>query len=222
MKLILCIEDELDILENNRKILVDNGYKVLTAANLAEARKHLENTTPDAILLDIMLPDGNGLEYLKELRSQGCIIPIIMLTAWNRSHNKALGLDLGADDYMGKPFEYDELLARIRKVIKQAERIPDTIVKGRLTLNLTSMSAEINGMDMNLTKNEFSLLLFLVQNEGKEKSVEELYTKVWGQSMEGSKHAIQKKISILRKKINPLGYTISSIYGKGYVFESTE
>ena len=224
MKTILCVEDEIEILEHNKRVLSENGYEVLTADSLAAAREVLAETTPDAIVLDIMLPDGNGLEYLKELRAEGSAIPIIMLTAWNRSFNKARGLDAGADDYMGKPFEYDELLARIRKILKQAERVPEKVDKGALTFNVVSGVAYCNGADLLLTKKEFALLLIFTQNENRYISAEYLYEKVWGRDMNDDTNTVKTTVSRLRKKIENSGFTI--IYGRdaemdGYCFEET-
>jgi DNA-binding response OmpR family regulator len=218
MKTILCVEDELDVLENNRKTLTDNGYSVLAAANLAQARQHLSKTTPDLIVLDIMLPDGNGLEFLQELRGQGCDIPIIMLTAWNRSQNKAQGLDLGANDYMGKPFEYVELLARIRNILKQAEQVPEAISRGKLTLKITSDEAFVNGENMLLTQKEFALLRLFVQYEGRTISAEYLYEKVWGREMLGDDNTIKATISKLRSKLQNSDHAIVSVRGEGYYF----
>ena len=222
MKTILCVEDEIEILEHNKRVLSENGYNVIPAENLAQAREILAKTIPDAIVLDVMLPDGNGLEYLKELRAGGCEIPIIMLTAWNRSYNKAHGLDAGADDYMGKPFEYDELLARIRKILKQAERVPEKVTRGTLSLNVVSGAAYCGGVDLLLTKKEFACLMIFTQNENRTVGAEYLYEKVWGQDMNDDTNTVKTTVSRLRKKIENSGFTI--VYGKemdGYCFEET-
>jgi len=243
MKTILCVEDEPQILEHNKRVLSENGYSVLTAGNLSQAREILAKTTPDAIVLDIMLPDGNGLDLLTEIRSgkiESCNtctdyalrithyelskVPIIMLTAWNRSYNKAYGLDAGADDYMGKPFEYDELLARIRKILKQAERVPEKVTRGALSLNVVSGTAYCDGVDLLLTKKEFAMLLIFVQNENRYVGAEYLYEKIWGQDMNDNANAVKTTVSRLRKKIDNSGFTIT--YGKdmdadGYCFEES-
>lgn len=219
MKTILCVEDDLLILRNNSLKLKDDGFNVLTAENLAQAREHLAKTTPDVIVLDIMLPDGNGLEYLKELRAEGNKIPVIMLTAWNRSANIAHGLDSGANDYIGKPFEYEVLLARIKAAFRNIEQIPEHLTCGELELCIQSMTATINGEDMLLTQKEFSVLLLFVQNEGRTISAEELYEKVWGQQIAGDKNAVQTAVSKLRQKLEPTKYTIDTKRGQGYIFK---
>jgi len=220
LKTILCVEDELKILENNRKTLTDAGYSVLTAENLAEARAILGGThpPPDLIVLDIMLPDGNGLDYLKELRTAGNDIPIIMLTAWNRGEHSARGIELGADDYIGKPFVYADLLARIKKVLTQTERIPKQITRGTLSLDLISVQAFISDEDLLLTQKEFSLLLLFIQHEGKTMSAEYLYEKVWGQQMNFNKRAVESGLSRLRTKLKLSGYDIFTKRGEGYCF----
>jgi DNA-binding response OmpR family regulator len=218
MKTILCVEDELKILENNRKTLTDAGYSVLVAENLAQAQTTLAETTPDLIVLDIMLPDGNGLDYLKELRTAGNDIPIIMLTAWNRGEHSARGIELGADDYIGKPFVYADLLARIKKVLTQTERIPKQVTRGTLSLDLISGQAFINDEDLLLTQKEFSLLLLFIQHEGKTMSAEYLYEKVWGQQMNFNKRAVESGLSRLRTKLKLSGYDIFTKRGEGYCF----
>ena len=219
MKTILCVEDELRILRNNYKVLAEAGYTVLAAPTLARARECLENHKPDAIVLDIMLPDGNGLEYLKELRAQGNQIPVIMLTAWNRNADIARGLDMGADDYVGKPFTYDVLLSRLRKMLAHAERVPERIMRGPLTLDMLSGQAFLADEDLLLAKKEFAMLLLFVQNESKIMSGEYLYEKVWKQPMNMDDSAIKSAVYRLRKKIAGFGYTIITEYGEGYRFE---
>ena len=122
MKTLLLVEDEQDILENNRRFFEAAGFRVLTAENLAAARERLAGETPGAIVLDIMLPDGNGLELLKELREAGSKIPVIMLTAWGKASDVARGLKLGANDYMPKPFSYEVLLARVETMLHNARK----------------------------------------------------------------------------------------------------
>ena len=219
MKTILCVEDETKILYTNQRMLIADGYNVLTAENLAQARAHLENTAPDAIVLDIMLPDGNGLDYLQELRATGCKTPIIMLTAWNRSGNIARGLDLGANDYIGKPFEYEVLLSRIKALFRNIEQIPEYIVKDEITLKVRAMEVAIRNTKIKLPPVEFFLLQLLIENEGKPLGAEYLYEKVWGADMIDDPTAVKNAVSRLRKKIEKSGYTIATVYGVGYRFE---
>jgi DNA-binding response OmpR family regulator len=218
MKTILCVEDELKVLKNNSKALTDAGYAVLTAENLAQAREHLSRQTPDAIVLDIMLPDGLGLDWLKELREQGNKVPVLMLTAWDKPYDKARGLRAGANDYLGKPFEYEELLARVEAMFRNVSQVPETVVRGPLKLDIAASRAFLNGADMLLTHKEFSLLLLFAQHEGRTLSAEYLYEKVWGQPMAEDDNAIRATISRLRKKLTGSGCSISTDQGEGYCF----
>ena len=222
MKTILCVEDETKILYTNQRMLTADGYKVLTAENLSQARVHLENTTPDAIVLDIMLPDGNGLDYLQELRAAGCKIPIIMLTAWNRPGNIARGLDLGANDYIGKPFEYEVLLSRIKALFRNIEQLPEYIVKDTITLKIRSMEVHIGNDRIKLPPVEFFLIQLLIESEGRPLKAEYLYDEVWGADMIDDPNAVKNAVSRLRKKIEKSGYTISAVYGEGYRFEAQQ
>ncbi len=218
MKTILCVEDERRVLENNRDALTRAGYAVLTAENLAQARDVLSRETPDAVVLDIMLPDGNGLDFLKELRASGSRLPIIMLTAWNRGEDIARGLSAGANDYLGKPFAYEVLLARIEAMFRNVEQVPEAITRGPLRLDINVGRAFLNGEDLLLTQKEFSLLLLLVRNEGRVMSAAYLLEKVWEQPMEENANAVRVMISRLRKKLAGSGLSIEAERGEGYCF----
>jgi DNA-binding response OmpR family regulator len=219
MKTLLLVEDELNILENNRRFFEGEGYSVLLAGNLARAREHLAREAPGAIVLDIMLPDGNGLDLLKELRETGSKIPIIMLTAWNKSSDVARGLKLGANDYVSKPFTYEVLQARMEAMFRNVGQVPDLVEKGPLKLDMIASQAFLNGLDMLLTQKEFSLLLLFAQNEGRMLGAEYLYEKAWGQPMNEDANKVRAQISRLRKKLSGSGYTIAVEYGEGYRLE---
>ena len=219
MKLILCVEDELDVLDNNRKAFEDAGYAVLTAANLEQARALLSTQTPDAIVLDIMLPDGLGLDLLQELRELGNKVPVILLTAWDKPYDVARGLRLGANDYLSKPFEYEVLLARVEAMFRNVEQIPPRITYGKLFFDISSGQAFADNVDLALKPKEYSLLLFFVQNVRRIMDAEELYQKVWNAPLGGDKNALQANISTLRKKIGHTGCDIHNVQGKGYCFE---
>ena len=222
MKTILCVEDELRVLRNNIKSLTEAGFRVLASKNLAEARGHLANESPDAIVLDIMLPDGNGLDLLQELRQAGSRVPVIMLTAWGEPQDVARGLKLGANDYLSKPFAYEVLLARVEAMFRNVEQVPETITKGTLTLKLTPGKAYINGGDLMLTPKDYAILQFFVQNENRMMSAGYIYETVWGQPMAGDSQALMKAVSRLRNKLTGCGYTVTVEYGNGYRFERGE
>jgi len=219
MKTLLLVEDERDILENNRHFFAGEGYRVLIAKNLAQARQHLSKESPDAIVLDIMLPDGNGLDLLKELRETGSKTPVIMLTAWGKSFDVARGLKLGANDYVTKPFSYEVLQARVEAMFRNAEQLPETIVKDTLTLKIRPMEVHFKDQKLKLPPAEFYLLQLLAENEGKDLKTEYLYEQVWGADMISDPTAVRNTVSRLRKKIEGSGYTISVVYGGRYRFE---
>jgi DNA-binding response OmpR family regulator len=223
MRTLLVVEDELKVLNNHLEFLEEQGYRALPAENLAQARERLSNFTPDAIVLDIMLPDGNGLDLLAELRAAGSKIPVIMLTAWGEPKDVARGLRLGANDYLSKPFEYEVLLARVEAMFRNVETVPGVITKGPLTLKARTARASIRGEDMRLKPKEFALLLELAENEGRVESAERLYETVWETPMAGDNRTLKKHISALRKRLEDedSGYTISAVYGEGYRFEKT-
>ncbi|GHU80498.1 DNA-binding response regulator [Clostridia bacterium] len=219
MKTLLCVEDDLQILRNNRETLTESGYAVLAAENLAQAREHLAAHMPDAILLDIMLPDGNGLDLLQELRSAGNKVPVIMLTAWGEPQDVSRGYRLGATAYLPKPFDYEAVEVAIKSIFGQLEQVPESVSKGSLTFDILSGRAFIEGADLRLTPKDFATLLLLVQNEDRVLHAEAIYEKVWKAPLAGDAAAVRKAISRLRGKIEPIGYTITVTRGKGYVFE---
>ena len=218
MKTLLCVEDDMIILKNNRIRLTDDGYAVLTAKNLAEANKQLSQSAPDAIILDIMLPDGNGLDYLTQLRANGNNIPVLLLTAWGKPSDVARGLRMGANDYLSKPFEYDVLLARVETMFRNVGRFQECVIYGELSLDMPSARAFFGGEDLGLKPTEFSLLLVLVKNEGKPMSAEQLYQKAWSLPLAGDKNALYSAVSRLRKRIDPIGYDIVLDRSDGYYF----
>jgi len=219
MKTILCVEDEVLILENNIKALTDAGYNTLTAESLAEAREILTVQRVDAIVLDIMLPDGNGLNLLSELRSAGNKVPVIMLTAWGEPKDVERGLKLGANDYVTKPFTYGVLLARLEAMFRNVEQIPEAIQKDGIILKPRSMEIQFAGQKVKLPPVEFFMLQLLVEDGGKILSSEYIYEQVWGTDMANDPTAVRNTISRLRKKIEGSGYIINSVYGGSYCFE---
>ena len=219
MKTLLYVEDERTILANVRRTLSENGYRVLAAEDLSQARAHLSSETPDAIILDIMLPDGNGLDLLNELREQGSRIPVIMLTAWGEPNDVERGLNLGANDYMSKPFTYGVLLARVKAMFRNVEQMPEKIMKGEITLRVRPMEVHFDGKRIKLPPVEFYLLQYLMENEGRTLRAEHLYRKVWGAEMNEDPNSVKNTVSRLRKKLDESGCTISAVRGEGYRFE---
>jgi len=217
-KVILLIEDDENLLNSNRLLLESEGYYVLSAETLATAKKLMRKITPDAIVLDILLPDGYGLDFLKEIR-QTMAVPVLLLTALDQSADIIKGLNAGGDDYLSKPFDTGVFLTRIKAMLRRAAHIPDVLQKGTLKISVTSGQAFINGKDMLLAQKEFNLLSLFAQHEGRTMTAEYLYEKVWGQPMGDNANAVKVMVSRLRKKLEGSGYTVTAEYGEGYRFE---
>jgi DNA-binding response OmpR family regulator len=217
---ILLVEDNEKILSANRWILEERGYRILTAASLAEARAVLAKETPDLAVLDIMLPDGDGLEFLPELRSI-CKIPVLFLTGKIEQEEIIEGLRAGSNDYITKPYKIDEFCARVEAALawEMSHREDIKITKGSLTLDISSNQAYISGEILDLSKTEIKLLALFMKNEGETITFETIYQNIWNRPMGDDKNAIQAAVKRLRHKIEPAGYDIYAVRGKGYVFE---
>jgi DNA-binding response OmpR family regulator len=215
---ILCVEDNVQVQAVNRLLLESKGFEVRLAMTLREAREAVSREMPGLIILDIHLPDGNGLDFLRELRKTSTV-PVIALTSDNEEKDLVTGLESGCDDYVPKPYTFPVLHARIESLLRRAARVPETIVMGRLTLDVTAGVASLGGTDLLLTKKEFALLLTLFQNEGRYMSAENLYEKVWKAPMAGNSQAVKKTIGRLRAKIADSGHSIAWSRGEGYCLE---
>ncbi|MDR0315286.1 MAG: response regulator transcription factor [Treponema sp.] len=216
---ILLVEDNREIQEVNKNMLTRcGGYNIRLANNLAEARERVIEAEPDIIVLDIMLPDGSGLDFLEKLR-QDANIPVLLLSALVGPGDVVKGLRAGGDDYLAKPYDNTELLARIESLLRRASCPQKTLTKGRLTLNMISGMAFVDGRDLLFSHKEFALLLLLAQNEGKIISAESLYKEVWGMSMNDNR-TLKKHISEIRKKLEDetSGCEIQNVRGEGYYF----
>jgi DNA-binding response OmpR family regulator len=213
---ILLIEDDREIQENNKDLLESSGsYAVRIAMNLAEAREQLSKELPEIIVLDIMVPDGSGLDLIKEIND----IPVLLLTALGEKNDIVKGLKAGGDDYLAKPYDDNVLLARIESLLRRTEsRVPKTLTKGHLLLNTIERRAYIDKNDLLLTHKEFACLLMLAQNEGHIISARTIYEQIWKQKLEDNKNTLKATISTLRKKIEPSGYAITVSREQGYIF----
>ena len=222
MRTMLYVESDLTILESNRRFLEHNGYTMLAATTLAQARKYLSQITVDAIMLETKLSDGSGFDLLKELRETGNSMPVVLLSAQGRPSDIAFGLRAGANEYIVKPIEYEILLARIDTMFRNIQHIPDRITCGALSLDIYSTQAFVEGVNIMVKPKEFALLLLFMQNENKTMTAEYLYEKVWGYPMHNNRNSLQTMISRLRKKIEFTNYFIDSSYGNGYIFSFRE
>ena len=225
-KTVLLVEDNEKLNESNRRALELKGYSVLTALTLQEARVHLKNCDPDVILLDIVLPDGDGIHFCGEI-FDSVTSHIIFLTAKAEQEDRIKGLEYGGDDYITKPFKLEEMLARVgaamRRREKEAKKLPvQTVTRGPLTLDVVANRALLYGVDMGLKPKEFSLLFVLVQNEGRDISTKELYETAWHLPANDDTRTLWQHISKLRKKLSTSDdglFSIESVYGAGYRFD---
>ena len=217
-KRILLVEDNEQIMQGNERMLTRRGYLVLTAPTLTDARKAVEAQMPDLFVLDIMLPDGSGLDFIQELRRQSQT-PVLLLTGLTTPEDIVRGLTAGGDDYLSKPYDFGVLLARVEALLRRAENIPEKLVRGRLTLDVTADVATVEGADLLLSQKEFALLLIFAQNEDRLIPAEYLYEKAWKQPMTSDSNALKSALKRLRGKLVGSGYCITLSKGKGYQFE---
>ncbi|SDG83739.1 two-component system, OmpR family, response regulator [Vibrio xiamenensis] len=215
---LLLIEDDKLLGESMLTSLNRHGFTVdwlEKGGGVVEALRMEEFT---AVILDLTLPDIDGLEVLKRLRSAEFTLPVLILTARDDINDRVRGLDGGADDYLGKPFALEELLARLRVLIRrQSGSAQQQIVIGDLTLSLAEQSVKHHGERLKLTKNEFKILASLLTNAGRVMSKEQLQQSVHGWDDSGSDNAIEVHIHNLRKKV--AGNVIKNIRGIGYIIE---
>lgn len=228
-KTILIVEDNEEVLRINRKALNRKGFKVLTARTIAEARALLEAHSVHLIVLDILLPDGSGLDFCPEIREETSA-PILMLSGLRAHQDIVDGLLTGGDDYMTKPYRVEELSARIFSMLrrellheqKMEMQAPKRIIQcGPLELDTDLNRAYLNNKNIGLTPKEFALLLLLVQNEGKMVSSKKIYEKVWGDIPNDDVRTIWTHISKLRSKLEisaDSAINITAERGKGYIF----
>lgn len=217
---ILIIEDEANLARFIELELSHEGYEVAKALDGREGLALLETEEFDLLLLDIMLPGLSGMEVLRKLRGFSSM-PVIMLTARDSVVDKVVGLDHGADDYMTKPFAIEELLARIRALLRRpgAASAAETLSLGELVMDAASRSATMRGDMLDLTKKEFDLLKTLLENSGRVLSRDALLREVWGYDFEGETNAVDVYIRYLRAKLDEV-YGVKYIHtvrGVGYV-----
>ncbi|MCL2013499.1 MAG: response regulator transcription factor [Oscillospiraceae bacterium] len=220
-QLILLVEDSKKVQNYNKKMLERSGFTVEVALTLGSAKELLSRETPAAIILDVGMPDGSGLDFLREFRRTSKI-PVLLLTGYSETKDIVKGFKRGCDDYLTKPYTFEVLLVRLRHLLEHAEQIPETITRGLLTLHLMPRKAVVNGTDLLLTPKDFAMLQFFVQNEERLLAAEYIYEKVWGQGIGEDSQALTNAVSRLRKKLCGCGYTISVEYGSGYRFERGE
>jgi len=225
-KKVLVVDDDVKTVELVKLYLDRDGYQVLTAYNGVEALRLAREGHPDLVVLDLMLPDIDGLEVCRTLRRESDV-PIIMLTARTTDQDKLVGLDLGGDDYVTKPFSPKELMARVRAVLRRlpGERGPDQIKSGELDMNFKTHEAWLAGRSLNLTTVEFKLLGILAKEPGRVFSRTSLIEEALGYDFEGFDRTIDVHVLNLRRKLEAdpsHPRYIKTVYGVGYKFVGGE
>ena len=216
----LIVEDDTVLRRVMQDSLGQAGHRVDVAANAAEAR-HLWRVQPfDAVLLDLNLPDGNGLAVLRDARGRGDRTPVLVLTARNRTEERIAGLDAGADDYLGKPFELAEVEARLRALVRRAQGAEDRVELGGLLLERHARRLFVHGDELELPAREFEVLLELLSPPGRVVSKRKLSDKLSTFDEALGDNALEAFISRLRRKLHGSGATIRTLRGLGYLVEA--
>lgn len=221
---VLIAEDDTEIRTALDRILTYEGYQVVAVADGAAALEALSEHQPDAVILDVMMPFVDGLAVCRRMRERGDHTPVLMLTARQEVPDRVAGLDAGADDYLPKPFDLDELLARLRALLRRASGPEETALLcfGDLALDPQRHDVTRAGERIELTRTEFQLLELLMRNAGivLERSV--IYERIWGYDFEGESRSLDVHIGYLRRKLEADGHqrVISTVRGVGFVLRS--
>ncbi len=224
---ILVIEDEPDIRRNLEYNLSREGFSVSGAASISEAKLILNSDFFNLILLDLMLPDGSGLDLCKSIKADAKTesIPIIILTAKDDEVDRVVGFELGADDYVTKPFSVRELILRVKAVLKRGTKKREIVEVERqfadLKIDVDSHEVHVDDKKINLTALEFRLLRQLVDRRGRVQSRDQLLSDVWGYSSEVTTRTVDTHVKRLREKLGPMGKYVQTIRGVGYKFART-
>lgn len=221
---ILVIEDEPDIRRTLEYNIAREGFNVFTASSISEAEEAIKSHSINLVLLDLMLPDGSGLELCKKIKSNPKTeyVPVLILTAKDDEVDKVVGFELGADDYVTKPFSVRELILRIKAVLKRGQVKKDfvEVVRqfGDLKIDIESHEVYVDNNQIDLTALEFKLLNQLVDTRGRVQSRDHLLAEVWGYSSEVTTRTVDTHIKRLRNKLGTMGKYVQTIRGVGYKF----
>ena len=224
---ILVVEDEHDLNELIARQLRQDGHEVFQAFDGLAGLEAVDTHAPDLIVLDWMLPKLDGLVVCRRIRERH-VVPILMLTARGEEADIILGLEVGADDYLAKPFRIRELLARVRAILRRSDRMqvapaplpePQGIVFGPLQVSLEMRSAELSGTELDLTPKEFELLALFAQNPGRAFSRDYLLQRIWGDDVYVTDRTVDTHVQRLRKKLGDEADLIRTVWGIGYRFQ---
>lgn len=235
MALVLVVEDAKELARLIGRELTAAGYRIVVAADGEEALKAHSREKPDLVVLDWMLPKLDGLEVLRRIREEA-YTPVLMLTARGEEIDRVMGLEVGADDYLTKPFSTREMLARVRALLRREELLRRTleadrnepggasgsvVSHGALTLDADSHDIALDGEKMDLTPTEFDLLRLLMRNPGRTFSRSYLLQTVWDVGYVGGDRSVDNTVMRLRRKLGPLGEEIETVWGIGYRLKRT-
>ena len=225
---VLVIEDEPDIRKTLEYNLLSEGFEVFGCGSIKEAKKLIEDPKFSIILLDLMLPDGSGLDLCREIKSDTATkdIPIVILTAKDDEVDKVVGFELGADDYVTKPFSVRELILRVKAILKRNSKTLLTPIEvnrnfGSLKMDIESHEVFIDDKEVILTALEFKLLNQLVERRGRVQTRDQLLSDVWGYSADVTTRTVDTHIKRLREKLGTMGKYVQTIRGVGYKFSRT-
>ena len=222
MSLIYVVEDDKNIQEIEQIALKNSGYQVVTFDTAGDFFDALKTQTPDLLLLDIMLPDMDGLQVLEQVRGQAALrsLPIIMVTAKTTELDKVRGLDMGADDYLSKPLGIMELISRVKALLRRSGgKKEKNITIGQVCLDEEKHKVTVGGQACELTYKEYELLKLLMANAGVVTSRESILEQVWGTDFEGESRTLDMHIKTLRQKLGASGGMIKTVRNVGYIFD---
>ena len=218
---ILIVDDDRSLREALRRALVLGGYETVSVANGQEALAQASGTTPDAVVLDIGLPDINGLEVCRRLREAGNRVPVLILTAREAIEDRIDGLDAGADDYLVKPFDVGELKARLRALLRRSngDGDPASLTFEELTLDTTRHGVTVGDEFVELTRTEYQLLELLMRNPRRVLPHDLIYDRVWGYDFGPASNALRVYVGYLRRKLQDAGsrQLLHTVRGVGYI-----
>lgn len=221
--MIFCVEDDASIRDIEVFALMSTGFEARGFETGAEFLAAMETETPELVLLDIMLPGMDGVELLRLLKNSPHWqdIPVIMATAKGTEYDKVQSLDIGADDYLVKPFGIMEMISRVKAVLRrcQPKKAARTLCEGTLCVDLDAHSASIDGVPAPLTYKEFALLQLLMSHPNKVYTREQLYTEIWGMDFLGETRTVDMHIRTLRQKLGTYGSFVKTVRNVGYLWE---
>lgn len=219
-ELILLVDDEANIVHLARMYLERDGYRVAAVGDGKAALQEVERLKPALMVLDLMLPELDGMEVCRRLRFQENSTPILMLTARDEDVDKILGLELGADDYMTKPFNPRELVARVKAILRRGARIDkpvkDSLHVGDLVIDPASREVTVSGQSIDLRAQEFDLLLTFAEHKGMVLTREQLLEQAWGYEYYGMSRTVDVHVGHLRRKLSDSRVRIETVTGVGY------